>query len=101
MQKARFLTLIKFYAGVVNVHVVAESIEVLLCHYCPISHGRRIFYRLSVRIRKKISSHRLRQMRMRCECWIVGEDTVFSYVIRMEPGWTSLQVFKCRRATRV
>ena len=31
-----------------------------------------IFYRLSVRIREKISSHRLHQMRMRCECWIAG-----------------------------
>ena len=56
-----------------------------------------IFYRLSVRIREKISSHRLHQMRMRCECWIAGEhNMVCSYVIRTEPGWTSLRVFKCR-----
>ena len=35
--------------------------------------GTCIFYRLSVRIREKISSHRLHQTRMRCECWIAGE----------------------------
>ena len=54
-------------------------------------------YRLSVRIREKISSHRLHQTRMRCECWIAGEhNMVCSYVIRTEPGWTSLRVFKCK-----
>ena len=58
---------------------------------------RCIFYRLSVRIREKISSHRLHQTRMRCECWIAGEhNMVCSYVIRTEPGWTSLRVFKCK-----
>ena len=42
---------------------------------------RCIFYRLSVRIREKISSHRLHQTRMRCECWIAGEhNMVCSYV---------------------
>ena len=64
---------------------------------CMAIDERCIFYRLSVQIREKISSHRLHQMRMCCECWIAGEhNMVCSYVIRTEPGWTSLRVFKCR-----
>ena len=59
------------------------------CYYCTC-----IFYRLSMQIREKISSHRLYQMRMHCECWVVGVHMVYGYVICMEPGWLSLGVFK-------
>ena len=55
---------------------------------------RCIFYRLSMRIREKISSHRLHQMHMCCQCWIAGARTVFMYAICIESGWLTLWAFK-------
>ena len=39
---------------------------------CMALDERCIFYRLSVRIREKISSHRLHQMRMRCDVGLLA-----------------------------
>ena len=57
-----------------------------------------IFYRLSVRIREKISSHRLYITRMQLLMLEYNgkHNMVCSYVIRTEPGWTSLRVCKCK-----
>ena len=48
-----------------------------------------IFYCLSMRIREKISSHRLHQMHMRSQCWIAGACMVCMYTICMELGWST------------
>ena len=61
---------------------------------CMALDERCIFYHLSMRIREKISSHRLHQMRMRCWCWMVGAQMVCMYVICIESGWLNLRVLK-------
>ena len=75
----------------VTILVFTKLMVMPLQVYCTLTSLKGcIFYRLSMQIREKISSHRLYQMRMRCQCWIAGACTVFMYAICMESGWLML-----------